>query len=244
MKAAATFSIVHCDADLLVINKPAGLAVLPGRGRSRSLLDLLRAPGGPALATALPVHRIDADTSGLIIFACNPTAQAALQRQFREHTIIKEYRAIVRGTPLEDSGIVDLPVGIDRVDKKRMTIRGEKPRDARTTWKMLERFRAASLLAAFPETGRRHQIRVHLKAMGYPLAVDKLYGGESLLLSEFKRGYRLGKGQEERPLISRLTLHAYGITLAHPGGGEKQNYTVEPPKDFAAALQALRRWSV
>ncbi len=243
MKALVSYEIVDFDERLLVVNKPAGLAALPARGGRQSLLGLLREDPRVASYPVLPVHRMEADASGLILFARSPDAQRALQRQLREHAVVREFMAIVRGAPLEDSGVVDLPLGADRVDKKRMTIRGENPRPGRTTWKMLERFRAVSLLAAVPVTALRHQIRAHLKAMGYPLAVDKLYGGEALLLSEFKRGYRLGKGQEERPLISRLTLHAHSISLPRQAGGEPRTYTVEAPKDFQTTLKALRRWS-
>jgi 23S rRNA pseudouridine1911/1915/1917 synthase len=100
-----------------------------------------------------------------------------------------------------------------------------------------------TLLRVFPVTGRRHQIRVHLKAMGYPLAVDPYYGGAALLLSEFKRHYKLGKFQEERPLINRLTLHAYKLTIVHPITMSEIILTAEYPKDFKSSLTALQKWA-
>ncbi len=194
------------------------------------------------------VHRIDADTSGVIVFARTMAAHRLLSEQFRLRTVTKEYWALVRGTPLNESGSVDLPIGADPRNKNRMVIRGDEAKKSRTKWVVVERFGGGSgsggvtLLKVFPVTGRRHQIRVHLKAIGYPLAVDPYYGGESLLLSEFKRKYKLGKFQEERPLISRLTLHARSLTFVHPLTQAETTLTAELPKDFRTALAMLEKW--
>ncbi len=236
MKKSPPYTILYHDDALVVLNKSSGIAVLPGRGRKESLLGLLAAD--PALHGVKPrtVHRIDADTSGLLLFALTPDAHKALAEQFRKRTVVKEYDALVRGTPLHESGSVDLPIGVDPHNKARMVIRGLEPRKARTKWVVAERFAGVTLLKVLPVTGRRHQIRVHLKAMGYPLAVDPLYGGRELKLSEFKRKYKLGKLQEERPLIARLTLHARRLTFVHPVTGAAMTVEAEMPKDFA------RRW--
>lgn len=243
MKKPAPYAILQQDDALVAVNKNPGLAVLPGRGRTESLLGLLAAD--PALAGRKPlmVHRIDADTSGLIVFALTPQAQKHLTEQFRLRTVTKEYLALVRGTPLHESGSVDLPIGNDPNNKNRMVIRGLEPKKSRTKWIVGQRFNGVTLLKVYPVTGRRHQIRVHLKAMGFPLAVDPLYGGTEIKLSEFKRKYKLGKFQEERPLIARLTLHAHQLTFTHPLTGERTTWQAGLPKDFRSTLASLDRWA-
>lgn len=204
------------------------------------------------------IHRIDAETSGILMFAKTRDAMKALGDQFRLRLIKKEYWALVRGTPLQESGSVDLPIGVDPKDKTRMIIRGNDAKKCRTKWVAGQRFAGVTLLKVYPVTGRRHQIRVHLKAMGYPLAVDPLYGGKAdtkgkgdeeggesggLKLSEFKRHYKTGKFQEERPLMNRLTLHARSLTFVHPTTGVEMTIEAPLPKDFRGTLEALEKWA-
>lgn len=246
MKKHSLYSIVFQDESLVAVNKAAGLAVLPGRGRTENLFDLLagdKEAGFGGESKPLMVHRIDADTSGLILFAKRVEAQKAIAEQFRNRTVTKEYLALVRGTPTQESGSTDLPIGGDPHNKNRMVIRGLEAKKSRTKWVVAERFAGVTLLKVYPVTGRRHQIRVHLKAMGYPLAVDPYYGGEQLLLSEFKRHYKLGKFQEERPLMNRLTLHAHQLTFVHPVTGAEMTVVAELPKDFRSTLTALEKWA-
>jgi 23S rRNA pseudouridine1911/1915/1917 synthase len=251
MKRGTFYEIIHQDEALLAVNKAPKLAVISGRGRKENLLELLTADKQLAGKKPLMVHRIDADTSGLVVLAVTPEAQKALAEQFRLRTVTKEYWALVRGTPLNESGSVDLPIGGDPHNKNRMVIRGLEPKKSRTKWVVAQRFgrtegagaAAVTLLKVYPVTGRRHQIRVHLKAIGYPLAVDPYYGGEQLLLSEFKRHYKVGKFQEERPLMDRLTLHARSLTFVHPLTGSPTTWEAELPKDFRSALAALEKWA-
>ena len=237
------YEILVLDEAFVAVNKPPGLAVLPGRGRKDSLLSLLKTYPKLAGKTPMVVHRIDADTSGVVVFALSPEAHQKLSAQFRERTVTKEYLALVRGTPLNESGSVDQPIGIDPANSKRMVIRGLEPKKSRTKWVLEKRFGGVTLLKVYPVTGRRHQIRVHLKAMGFPLAVDPLYGGEDIKLSEFKRHYKLGKFQEERPLISRLTLHARSLAFVHPVTGAAMKVEAPLPKDFRTTISALEKWA-
>ena len=243
MKKQNRYEIIFQDEAMVALNKGARLAVSPGRGRTESLLELLAADTVLHGAKPLLVHRLDADTSGVILVALSPESHRALSEQFRKREVTKEYWALVRGTPLHESGSVDLPIGRDPNDKNRMVRGGLDAKKSRTRWVLKERYKGVSLLAVYPVTGRRHQVRVHLKAMGYPLAVDPFYGGESLLLSEFKRHYKVGKFQEERPLMDRLTLHAKSLTFVHPTSGESMTLTAELPKDFRSALAALDKWA-
>jgi RluA family pseudouridine synthase len=237
------YSLIHVDPSLVAVNKPSGLAVLPGRGRTDCLLEQLRVDPALAGLPVLPVHRLDADTSGVLVFARSTAAQRSLSEQFRLRSVNKEYLALVRGSPLQESGSIVRPIGIDPRHPKQMIIGGRDPRPAETRFTIEQRFRDVTLLRVQPLSGRRHQIRVHLKAWGYPLVYDALYGGTELLLSEFKRGFKAGKYQTEKSLVKRLTLHAHRLTLQHPDDGREVSYCAEIPKDLAGLLKTLTRWA-
>ena len=243
--------VLWSDDNLVAVDKPAGLATIPGRGETDSVLQALgRQLGLPHGGTADPrlrlVHRLDKDTSGVLLFAKNVAAQRHLSHQFQNNTVSKEYLALVVGRPSADDGDIDAPLAPHPTSPKHMAV-SKHGRPARTAWKLEERFRTVALIRAFPKTGKTHQIRVHLKHIGLPLAVDPLYNPPrdrapaGLLLSAFKRGYRPADGPE-RPLIDRLTLHAEKLRFQNVDGTEVE--IVAPlPKDFRATLNQLRRHS-
>jgi 23S rRNA pseudouridine1911/1915/1917 synthase len=238
------------DDHLIAISKPAGLATIPGRAETDSALEQaarwLDLPyTGRTDPRIRPVHRLDKDTSGALLFALHIGAQRHLSHQFQNNVIQKEYLALVHGRPDEDTGTIDAPLAPHPANPRRINV-FKHGRPALTLWQVEERFRMFSLLRVYPRTGKTHQIRVHLRHIGLPLAVDPLYAPlprdrePGLFLSQFKRSYRAKPGQPERPLIARLTLHAHRLAFSHPDG---QTVRIEAPlpKDFQAILNQLRR---
>lgn len=234
--------IIHEDEALLVVNKPAELLTIPDRFDATKLnLVGLLAQHYPEKIWV--VHRLDRETSGIICFAKTEEAHKNLSHQFFDRTVDKIYLALVDGKPNPLEGTINAPIGPHPTLPGKMTvIRGGK--SAITDYKVLEVFKAYSLVEATIHTGRTHQIRVHFKHLGYPLAVDPLYGKRvGFYLSEVKnRKYQLGKEQEERPLMSRTTLHAFRLTLDHPNTGERIAFEAALPKDFQAVVSQLEKW--
>jgi 23S rRNA pseudouridine1911/1915/1917 synthase len=221
---AIALDVVHEDDDVLVVRKPAGLVVHPGSGNwAGTMLNALlhRLPGLAALPRAGIVHRLDKETSGLLVVAKNEAAMQDLVRQLQARTVSRTYLAIVRGAvPAE--GLVDSPIGRHPSQRTRMAVvPGGKP--AVTRFRVRERFRAHALVECELETGRTHQIRVHLASIGHPLEGDPVYGG---------RGARR---------LPRQALHAWKLAFVHPGTGRTVRFTAPPPADFEALLEALRR---
>ena len=245
--------ILWSDEHYVAVMKPAGLATIPGRGEVDSVLEALGerlelATSGQSDPRLRVVHRIDKDTSGLVIFAKHKDAQRHLSHQFQNNLVDKQYVALVAGTPTDERGEIDAPIAVHPATKKRMTV-SKHGRPSRTLWQIESRFRGLSLLRVFPKTGKTHQIRVHLKHAGLPLAVDRLYNpsppargakGPGVYLSTIKRGYQAKRGEEETPLIDRLTLHAEALGFAAPDGS-RVRLECPLPKDFRAALNQLRK---
>ena len=238
--------ILFEDEVLIAFDKPSGLSIAPDRrDKSReSLMELVQARKGPEVAN---VHRIDAETSGLVLCAKTKPALDFLSGQFQSKTVEKLYQALVVGGPEADEFTVDLVMKEDEGAPGRMCVVKKHGHASQTSFRVLERFPGPAGRATFaclecrPLTGRTHQIRVHLAVSGTPVLNDPLYGNETrLMLSDLKRGY---KGRtDERPLIDRLALHAGGLTLTHPLTREKMTLTAPLPKDFEVALKYLRKF--
>lgn len=233
--------ILYQDEYLVVIDKPAGMLSIPDRfdREIENLHDLLTGRFGKVH----PVHRLDRETSGVIAFARTPEANFHLSRQFERHEVEKSYLALVRGCPAEAEGLIDVPIGDHPARRGLMRIDSRHGKPAQTRWRVVERLGGFGLLEMRPLTGRQHQIRIHLQYLGFPLAVDPVYGGAaSLSLSDFKIGFKRKQQGGERPLVERLTLHAHRLRFVHPVRLEAMEIVSEIPKDLAVALKQLRRW--
>jgi tRNA pseudouridine32 synthase/23S rRNA pseudouridine746 synthase len=231
--------VIWLDEAFLVVNKPAGLPTLPdGYDPDAPYLGgILRSVYDPLWI----VHRLDRDTSGILILARTPESHRALNTQFSKRQVTKVYHALVGGNPVWDEKTVRLPLRPDGDRKHRTVIDLRQGKPSVTHFRVLERYGTYALIEATPKTGRPHQIRAHLAAQGCPIAADGLYGdGKGIFLSELKPGYRKGR-QAEAPLLGRLGLHACSLLLAHPVSGEKLRFEAPYPKDFAATMKQLRK---
>lgn len=230
------YTVLFMDEQLLVLNKAAGIATIPERGTDESLKTLSQKEFGRNWT----VHRIDKETSGVVLFARTAQAHQDLSEQFRTRKVKKRYLTVVEGEMPQEELEIDIPLATDpgKAGRIRPSANGK---EAFTRLKVVEQFQGYTLVEAIPETGRQHQIRVHCQAVGLPLLVDRLYSQhDAFYLSTIKRKFR-DYGREERPLIDRVTLHAESLTARHPGTGEDITFTAELPKDFRALLTQLRK---
>ncbi len=236
-----SYELIHEDADLLVVSKPAGLLTIPDRaGNKDNLVTALEKHYGKVFV----VHRLDRETSGILCFGRNEAAHRHLSMQFEHHTSDKYYYALLDGVLHHDEGEIDKPIGEHpSIAGKMAIIHTGKP--SLTYYRAIERFRHYTLAEALLKTGRTHQIRLHFQSIGYPLAVDAVYGRRSaFFLSEIKgKAYRSGKySDEERPMMERTSLHAYRLRIDHPTTNERLEFKADLPKDFQAVLSQLRKW--
>lgn len=222
--------IVYEDDDLMVINKPRGMVVHPAPGHtSGTLVNAVLSHAGESLSSINGVlrpgivHRIDKDTSGLILVCKNDFSHKVLAKQLEEHSITRRYHAICSGRLKEEQGTVSAPIGRDEKNRKQQAINYKHGKEAITHYRLLENLQNASLLECRLETGRTHQIRVHMKSIGHPLLGDPLYGPKKNL-------YAI-KGQ---------ALHAMVLGFVHPRSGEYMEFSADYPEDFQKLLNKLR----
>lgn len=222
--------ILYQDADVVIVNKPCGMVVHPAVGNEDGTLvnallyhvHDLSGIGGEMRPGI--VHRLDKDTSGLILIAKNDRAHAALSEQFKARTMEKHYRAVAFGHFSEDAGLIDAPIARHPVDRKKMAIVPDgKP--SQTEWKVMERLKSATYLDVHLLTGRTHQIRVHMHSIGHPLLGDKIYAPNI----------------RTNVHIPRLMLHAYSLAFTHPATGERMTLYAPLPEQFETTLEKLRQ---
>jgi RluA family pseudouridine synthase len=237
-----SLAILFEDDALLVVNKPAGLLTLPDR--FNTTLANVRSLLAERYGEIFIVHRIDRETSGLLVVAKTAEAHKILSEQFESRSVQKLYHGIVQGVVEQDELTIDIPLMPDSVRKGLMapSVRGK---ESLTRVRVVERFRMATFVECELVTGRQHQIRVHCSAIGHALLVDADYGTASeFKLSTIKRKYNVSKhAEEEQPLVSRTTLHAAAVTLNHPLTGETLTVEAPLPKDLKALLQTLRKYA-
>lgn len=201
--------ILHHDHELLIVNKPAGLLSVPGRGEH--LADCLLSRIQAAFPEALLVHRLDRDTSGVMVFALSPNAQRHLGLQFEKRHVKKVYVARVWGVPSEKSGTIDLPLCVDWPNRPRQKVDHENGRAALTEWKLLKAQGDTARIRLMPQTGRSHQLRVHMLEIGHPILGDPFYAE--------------GPARD----FPRMMLHAETLRLRHPDGGQGTQFRAKPP---------------
>ncbi|MHB8383186.1 MAG: RluA family pseudouridine synthase [Candidatus Binataceae bacterium] len=249
---APAIDVLFSDTEIIVVNKPAGMTVHPAPGHpDATLVDALLARFPELAAMAEPdgvlrpgiVHRLDKETSGVMVVARTPFARTALSRQFKVRTVRKIYLAIARGVVAKDRQTIARAIGRHPVERKRMSVASKNPREATSHVRVLARFDppsreeiGATLVRIRPETGRTHQIRVHLASIGHPCLGDSLYGGAA---------------KRDAGSFDRHALHALALRIAHPRSDAELEFIAPPPDDFAAYLGAreiscglptLRRW--
>lgn len=232
------FDIILENDFFVAVNKPAGLLSIPDRvGKEISLKKLLE----EKYQKIFTVHRLDKDTSGIIVFAKDAETHKQLSQIFESRDVEKLYVGLVHGTLLQNEGTIDAPI-MENPLKRGIMMSHQKGKPSVTDYKVLENFRQYSWVQFHIHTGRTHQIRVHSKHIGNSIVCDEVYGdGKPVLLSSFKKRFKLSKNQdEEQPILSRLALHSWKLSFSL--NGEQFMLEAPLPKDLKALLQQLRKW--
>jgi RluA family pseudouridine synthase len=246
---AVDFEVLYEDEHLVAVNKPAGIPVEPSRWGehplhlSGALLEWAegKQEDGPLEKRPRGLHRLDLGTSGVMLYALSLDAERYYRGLFEDRLIEKTYHAVVLGE-VHAGGVVDGALAPESGRSARMCI-AKRGKPSSTEYEPLELFRGYTLVACRPKTGRTHQIRVHMASLGHPLAVDETYGGgQALLLSHLKSGYRPKHGRVEKPILDRLSLHARSVRFVPFRGEEELEITAPYPKDFEVMLKKLRKW--
>ncbi len=231
--------IIHEDDDIIVVNKAAGMAVHPGAGRTAgTLVNALvhhcteLASSGAPLRPGI-VHRLDMDTTGVLVIAKTDRSYLSLSKQFRDHTTTRHYRAIVWGAVKVDDGTVDMPIGRDRVERKKISPRSRRTRRAVTHYRVLKRWPQVTLLDVSLDTGRTHQVRVHLSAVGHPVVGDRVYSPRTPPPNMAK------PVADAIKKLKHQCLHAISLGFEHPSTGLFTEYTAELPGPMAELIGLL-----
>jgi 23S rRNA pseudouridine1911/1915/1917 synthase len=242
-----TLDVLYEDENLIAVSKPAGLLVTPDRWNPSiptvqdMLREYIRRDAGGGHPNIRVVHRLDKDTSGVTVLAKNMKTQTYLSRQFEKGEVNKTYYAIVRGVMSKDEGVINFPLLESK--KPGVMMVSKKGKQSISLYKVLERFKESTLVEVHPLTGRTHQVRVHLMAIGYPLLFDPIYSEATpLYLSEFKKGYK-GKEAKEKPFLSRLTLHAFRLSLREPAEEKTLVLEASLPDDLSRTLKYFRKFA-
>ena len=245
--------VLHEDGHLLAVSKPAGLLTSPDRydPNRPNLMRLLHdgvAQGAAwakerGLTYLANVHRLDFETSGVLLLAKDKPALTALANEFGSNKPLKTYVALTRGMPGQPEFTVDAPIGPQTRQLGLMRIDRQGGKKSVTNFRVAEQFRGFSLLHCQPLTGRTHQIRVHLRSVDLHIVGDVDYAGHPLYLSQIKRSYTPKRDEPERPLMARVALHAERLEIRHPVTGEPVVITAEWPKDFRVTVKYLRQFS-
>jgi RluA family pseudouridine synthase len=235
--AKNNIEIIYEDQQIIAVNKPAGISVTSDGTKKINLIDLLQVQRKEEQKLKI-IYQLDKDTSGLMLLAKSTDAQRKFSEYFEKGQVRKIYLALITGSPSEQTGRIDAPLAQSKKNPEKIQVDYKNGKDAQTLWELLADFGSISLIAVRPITGRTHQIRVHFQYAGMPLAIDPLYDqNQAIMLSSFKADYRLGKYEEEKPLIDRLTLCAYELEI-------ENLHLVSPlEKKFKAAIKMLTKYN-